>query len=49
MRILTVSAVLAVVALAGCTTNPYTGESQVSKAAIGAGIGVATGIAMVAQ
>ncbi|MDO8266703.1 MAG: OmpA family protein [Moraxellaceae bacterium] len=46
MRILTASALMAVVALAGCTTNPYTGESQVSKAAIGAGIGVATGAAI---
>jgi outer membrane protein OmpA-like peptidoglycan-associated protein len=30
-------------ALAACTTNPKTGESQVSKTAIGAGIGAATG------
>lgn len=29
--------------LAGCTTNPYTGEQQTSKAAIGAGIGAAGG------
>lgn len=29
--------------LAGCTLDPYTGERQASKAAIGAGIGVAAG------
>lgn len=29
--------------LAGCTTNPYTGEQQASKAAVGAGIGAASG------
>jgi hypothetical protein len=46
MRILTTSALVAVVALAGCTTNPYTGERQVSKAAIGAGIGAAAGAAI---
>lgn len=45
MRILTASALVAVVALAGCTTNPYTGERQVSKAAWGAGIGAAVGAA----
>jgi outer membrane protein OmpA-like peptidoglycan-associated protein len=37
---------VAIVALAGCTTNPYTGEQQVSKAAIGSGIGAATGAAI---
>jgi outer membrane protein OmpA-like peptidoglycan-associated protein len=46
MRILTASALVAAVALAGCTTNPYTGERQVSKAAIGAGIGAAAGAAI---
>lgn len=45
MRILTASAIVAAVALAGCTTNPYTGERQVSKAAWGAGIGAAVGAA----
>ncbi|MEM7302668.1 MAG: OmpA family protein [Pseudomonadota bacterium] len=30
-------------ALAGCTTNPYTGERQVSKTVIGAGAGAAVG------
>jgi len=29
----------------GCTTNPYTGERQVSKTAVGAGIGAAAGAA----
>jgi len=46
MRILTASALVAAVALAGCTTNPYTGERQVSKTAIGAGIGAAAGAAI---
>lgn len=45
MRILTASALVAAVALAGCTTNPYTGERQASKAAWGAGIGAAVGAA----
>ncbi|WP_437608894.1 OmpA family lipoprotein [Erwinia sp. V71] len=31
------------VALSGCTTNPYTGESQAGKAGIGAGLGAALG------
>jgi outer membrane protein OmpA-like peptidoglycan-associated protein len=31
------------IALAACSTNPKTGESQVSKAAIGAGVGAAAG------
>jgi len=29
--------------LTGCTTNPYTGQSQASKTGIGAGIGAASG------
>ncbi|MEJ2059866.1 MAG: OmpA family protein [Gammaproteobacteria bacterium] len=29
---------------AGCTTNPYTGEQEVSRTAIGAGIGAITGM-----
>ncbi|CBL45284.1 Putative outer membrane protein [gamma proteobacterium HdN1] len=32
--------------LAGCTTDPYTGESKVSKAAIGAGVGAVLGAAV---
>ncbi len=31
---------------AGCTTNPYTGEPQVSKTVIGTGVGAATGAAL---
>ena len=42
--ILTTVVIAAAVALAGCeTVNPYTGESQTSNAAKGAGIGAATG------
>jgi outer membrane protein OmpA-like peptidoglycan-associated protein len=33
----------AVLLLAGCTSNPYTGEQQVSKGLIGAGTGAAVG------
>jgi outer membrane protein OmpA-like peptidoglycan-associated protein len=43
---LAVAAVTAVALLAGCTTNPFTGESQVSKTATGATIGGATGAAI---
>lgn len=32
--------------LAGCTTDPYTGESKASKAAIGAGVGAVLGAAV---
>lgn len=32
--------------LGACSVNPYTGEKQASKAAIGAGIGAASGIAI---
>jgi outer membrane protein OmpA-like peptidoglycan-associated protein len=43
-RILTTVMIAAAVALAGCeTVNPYTGESQTSNAAKGAGIGAAAG------
>lgn len=35
--------VVAVFFLGGCTTNPYTGESQVSRTALGAGIGAVGG------
>jgi outer membrane protein OmpA-like peptidoglycan-associated protein len=37
---------VSLIALPGCTTNPYTGERQVSKAAIGTGLGAATGAAI---
>ncbi|MGR7919519.1 OmpA family lipoprotein [Zobellella denitrificans] len=36
-------AVAAAMALSACTTNPYTGESQASKAAVGSGIGALAG------
>lgn len=36
-------AVAAVFLLSGCTRDPYTGEKQASKTAIGAGIGAAVG------
>ena len=38
--------IAALATLSGCTTNPYTGEQQASKAAIGAGIGAAAGAAV---
>jgi outer membrane protein OmpA-like peptidoglycan-associated protein len=34
---------IAVTVICGCSTNPYTGESQVSRTAIGAGTGIAAG------
>lgn len=43
MRALLVAVTAGAVALTGCTTNPYTGESQVSKAVYGAAIGAAVG------
>jgi outer membrane protein OmpA-like peptidoglycan-associated protein len=36
-------AVASLAILAGCTTNPYTGEQQVSRAAAGTGIGAGAG------
>ena len=39
MRSLAVAALAASVAVTGCTTNPYTGDKQASKAAWGAAIG----------
>jgi outer membrane protein OmpA-like peptidoglycan-associated protein len=42
----TVATGAAVLLLASCTTNPYTGERQVSKTAIGAAIGAASGAAI---
>jgi len=44
LRILAVATVLAFGA--GCTTNPFTGERQVSKTAKGAGAGAAAGAAI---
>ncbi|HEX5278007.1 MAG TPA: OmpA family protein [Fluviicoccus sp.] len=43
MRSVLIAAVSGSLMLAGCTTNPYTGEKQVSKAAIGALTGAAVG------
>jgi outer membrane protein OmpA-like peptidoglycan-associated protein len=40
----TAVAVASVVLLTACTTNPYTGEREVSKAGKGAGIGAAIGV-----
>ncbi len=42
-RCVAVVAALALVALAGCTTDPYTRESKISKTAIGAVLGAAAG------
>ncbi len=43
-KVLTLAAAAALVGLAGCqTVNPYTGESQTSKATKGAAIGAAAG------
>ena len=45
MRILTTAVLGGAVVLAGCTTNPYTGEQQVSKAATyGAGAAAVCGL-----
>ena len=46
MRILMTAAMAGTLVLAGCTTNPYTGERQVSKGAYGAIIGAAAGCAI---
>ena len=45
-HILIGSTLAAAVAVTGCTTNPYTGERETSKAAIGAGIGALAGAAI---
>ncbi|HET8729971.1 MAG TPA: OmpA family protein [Moraxellaceae bacterium] len=46
MRSLIIPALVGAVSLAGCTTNPYSGDSQASKTAIGAGIGAVAGAAI---
>ena len=46
MRTMIIAAIAASVALTGCTNNPYTGQSQASKAAWGAGIGALSGAAI---
>lgn len=40
------AAIVSLAVLAGCTTDPFTGERQVSKTAIGGAIGAATGAAI---
>lgn len=45
MKTLTVAACAAAFLLTACTTNPYTGEQQVSKGLLGAGTGAAVGAA----
>lgn len=42
-QLVAVLAVLTLLGATGCTTNPYTGEQQVSKTAIGAVLGAAAG------
>ena len=43
MRVKWIALLVAFVIFGGCTTNPYTGESQTSKAATGAAIGAVAG------
>jgi outer membrane protein OmpA-like peptidoglycan-associated protein len=45
-QFITLVSVAALTTMSACTTNPYTGERQASKAAIGAGIGAAAGAAV---
>lgn len=45
-NVINLVSIAALVIMPGCTTNPYTGEQQASKAAIGAGIGAAAGAAV---
>jgi outer membrane protein OmpA-like peptidoglycan-associated protein len=40
------SAAIALAVLASCTTDPFTGEPQISKTAIGAAVGAASGAAI---
>lgn len=43
-RVIAIAAVVcATIAISGCTTNPYSGESEVGNSAIGAGIGSLVG------
>lgn len=46
MRLMIIAALTGSLVVSGCTNNPYTGQSQASKAAWGAGIGVLTGAAL---
>jgi outer membrane protein OmpA-like peptidoglycan-associated protein len=43
MRLMMIAMAAGAMVLAGCTTNPYSGESQVAKGAYGAAIGAAIG------
>jgi outer membrane protein OmpA-like peptidoglycan-associated protein len=45
MNKIIIAAALSAFALTACTTNPYTGEQQVSKGLLGAGTGAAVGAA----
>ncbi len=45
MRLFIISTVVAGLTMSGCTTNPITGQSQLSKTAIGAGAGLLLGVA----
>jgi outer membrane protein OmpA-like peptidoglycan-associated protein len=45
MNKMIIAATLSAFALTACTTNPYTGEQQVSKGLLGAGTGAAVGAA----
>ena len=46
MHSMKIAAVATTIALTACTTNPYTGQSQASKAAWGAAIGAVSGAAV---
>jgi outer membrane protein OmpA-like peptidoglycan-associated protein len=46
MRALIVTAMVGGLALSGCTTNPYTGQQQISKGALGGLLGAAAGAAV---
>jgi len=46
MRLFSTVILAGAVLAAGCTTNPYSGERQVSKGAIGAGLGAVAGCAV---
>ncbi len=47
-RVYLIAAVVSgALAVSGCTTNPYTGEREAGKSAIGAGLGSLVGAGMV--
>lgn len=46
MRALVVTTLVGGLVLSGCTTNPYTGQQQISKGAIGGLLGAAAGAAI---